>query len=94
MITSRGLARSPYEITVHCRPCRCDTPPRQLAVGRNLERLIATAAGYYNLVTGFDLDPSYLLRFTVTDRRTGAIMWQDGKTYPEEEHSGITIQAS
>lgn len=77
--TSAGIARSPYLLTVRPRACRCVLPAHELGVFRDWERATQRADGYWALYVGFYGDYELILWFEIVDRRTGEVLWRNGK---------------
>lgn len=88
--TSRGQNRIPYEFSVTPRVCGCRQPARVLGTGRNLDRLVIVAEGYWNVYLAFFGDQQVWLTWLVTDVRDGRIMWRDGRRTTEEALHGST----
>lgn len=91
MSTSAGLARTPYIFTVQPRVCDCRLSPKELATGRDIDRIVKVAEAYWSVYLTFFGDQMVWLHFQIVDRRDGHIVWRDGGYTKEEEWNG-TIQ--
>lgn len=90
-----GLARGgriTYEFTITPRVCACPGKPTVFATGRNLDRLIARADGYWNVFLGFFGDQVIWLSFDIIDVRDGRLVWRNGRQQTGSASNGIEEQ--
>jgi hypothetical protein len=89
--TSAGIGRAPYEASVSLRVCSCGSAPKVLGVGRDLDRVIRVADGYWTVYLTFFGDQLVWLEWIVTDVRDGRIMWRNGRRITEETTDGRQV---
>ena len=68
-----------YVLTIAPRVCACQTPAPVFATGRNLDRIITVATGYWSVWDGFFGDQQLWLEFLVIDTRDGRVVWRNGR---------------
>jgi len=84
------MARTPYELHAQPKVCRCVLPPQAFGTFRTLERAVATASGYVNVVDAFYFEHRLWLHWQIVDVRDGAVVWRDGFHEKGRDHGTQT----